>query len=137
MGYLRDLWLLLPVLTDIFGFYTCIFGLKANKKLGDACTYMKDKVSDEVRIDRGEQQTPVIGSHWEGDDLVISVPPARPAPGLPEDQPVVAKPPTKPVETASKSVKGTPGKAAAVTTASKSAGGVVKKSAPTATKAAH
>ena len=65
-----------------------IEGLKDNAKLGEACNYMKDKVQQEVLRDRGELQDPVVGSHWEGDDLIVGVLPAAPTPGLPEDSPV-------------------------------------------------
>ena len=81
-----------------------IEGLRKKQKLGEACEYMKDQVQREVLQDRGVLQDPVVGSHWEGEDLLVGIPPANPGPGLPEDQPMVAQP----VETASKSAKGTP-----------------------------
>ena len=88
-----------------------IEGLKEKTKLGDACTYMKDKVQQEVLRDRGELQDPVVGSHWEGDDLVVSVAPAAPTPGLPEDKPVQGA--LKTDSPASKSIgKNAPSKAA-------------------------
>jgi tetratricopeptide (TPR) repeat protein len=62
-----------------------IEGLRKNPKLGDACNYMKDKVQHEVLRDRGEMQTPVVGSHWEGEQAMIAAPPTQPGPGLPND----------------------------------------------------
>ncbi len=111
-----------------------IEGLKEKTKLGDACTYMKDKVQQEVLRDRGELQDPVVGSHWEGDDLVVGVAPAAPTPGLPEDQPVRTV--VKTLDSASKSVsknasaKSVPGKSGSKTTTS-----VINKSAASAASA--
>jgi len=62
-----------------------IEGLRKNgkmTKLGDAFTYLNDEVQREVMRDRGVLQNPVMKSKWEGDDLVIGVPPARPSKGL-------------------------------------------------------
>ena len=50
--------------------------------LSRAFTALKDAVSTEVRRDRGAQQTPVLKGKWQGDELVIAVPPAYPAKGL-------------------------------------------------------
>ncbi len=50
----------------------------ANTKLLDAFSYVKEHVSDEVRADRAEHQTPVIKSKWNGDALQLAVPPANP-----------------------------------------------------------
>jgi uncharacterized caspase-like protein len=89
-----------------------IEGLKEKTKLGEACNYMKDKVQQEVLRDRGELQDPVVGSHWEGDDLVVGVVPAAPTPGLPEDKPVPNA--AKTTDLASKSLnKGAPAKGTA------------------------
>ncbi len=60
-------------------------GLRKNAKLGDACDYMKEMVQREVLKDRGELQTPVIGSHWQGEAVVLAVPPSSPSPGIPDD----------------------------------------------------
>jgi uncharacterized caspase-like protein/Tfp pilus assembly protein PilF len=108
-----------------------IEGLKEKDKLGEACNYMKDKVQQEVLRDRGELQDPVVGSHWEGDDLVVSVVPAAPTPGLPEDRPVQSP---KSADAASKSAgKADPAKAAVQTATAGggclSANSTVKKSA--------
>lgn len=46
--------------------------------LGDAFQQMQDSVQSEVLKDRGELQTPVMKSHWNGKDLILSIPPARP-----------------------------------------------------------
>ncbi len=63
-----------------------IEGLRKNPKLGDACNYMKDKVQHEVLRDRGELQTPVVGTQWEGEAAMIAAPPTQPGPGLPDDK---------------------------------------------------
>lgn len=51
-------------------------------KLGDAFKSLKDRVEEEVQRDRGHVQTPVMRSQWEGSDLMLSVPPTDPRPGL-------------------------------------------------------
>lgn len=64
-----------------------IEGLRQNgatTKLGDAYQYMRDKVQQEVLRDRGVLQTPVLRSKWEGSELVLSAPAAKPRPGLKE-----------------------------------------------------
>ncbi len=63
-------------------------GLRKNgntTKVADACTYMKDKVQDEVLKDRGELQTPVMRSKWEGNDLIVGVPPTEVRSGTLDD----------------------------------------------------
>lgn len=50
--------------------------------LDDAYEYMKDKVEDEVRRDRGVIQTPVLKGKWEGKNAVLAVVPTKPRPGL-------------------------------------------------------
>ncbi len=76
-----------------------IEGLRQNgacTKLGDAYQYMRDKVQQEVLRDRGVLQTPVLRSKWEGSELVISAPPAKPRAGLkelPPDKPEQATAP--------------------------------------------
>lgn len=51
-------------------------------KLGQAFNYLNEEVQREVMRDRGVLQNPVMKSKWEGDDLVIGVPPAKPSKGL-------------------------------------------------------
>jgi hypothetical protein len=46
--------------------------------LGEAFQQMQESVQSEVLKDRGELQTPVLKSHWNGKDLILSTPPARP-----------------------------------------------------------
>lgn len=46
--------------------------------LGDAFNQMKDSVQTEVLKDRGELQSPVLKSKWNGRDLILSTPPAHP-----------------------------------------------------------
>ena len=57
----------------------------SNTTLSDACQYMKDQVQNEVLKDRGELQTPVLKSKWQGNDLVLGVGSASPQPGVPDD----------------------------------------------------
>jgi hypothetical protein len=54
-------------------------------KLGAAFGYMSDRVEEEVLRDRGVLQNPVLKSHWQGGDLAIGAPPARPRAGLVDD----------------------------------------------------
>lgn len=54
----------------------------ANTQLGEAFKVLKDRVEDEVQRDRGVVQTPVLKSVWQGSDLMLSVPPSDPRPGL-------------------------------------------------------
>jgi tetratricopeptide (TPR) repeat protein len=49
--------------------------------LGQAFNYMKEQVQQEVLHDRGELQTPVLKSRWEGSELLLAAPPAEPHPG--------------------------------------------------------
>jgi hypothetical protein len=66
-----------------------IDGLRANgtnTTLGDAYKYMRDRVEDEVRRDRGAVQTPVLKGKWTGNDLMLAVAPSRPRPGLNEPE---------------------------------------------------
>jgi carboxyl-terminal processing protease len=51
-------------------------------KLGDAFKILRDRVEDEVQRQRGKIQTPVLKMQWEGDELMLAVPPAAPRPGL-------------------------------------------------------
>lgn len=50
--------------------------------LAEAFETLRDRVEDEVQRDRGRVQIPVMKSQWEGHDLIISVPPVAPRPGL-------------------------------------------------------
>lgn len=52
--------------------------------LGEAFQLMQDSVAEEVLRDRGELQRTVLRSAWAGNDLVLSVVPAKPRRGLPE-----------------------------------------------------
>jgi uncharacterized caspase-like protein len=54
-------------------------------KIGEACNYMRDMVEQEVRTDRGELQTPVMRSKWEGNDLVVAVSPSEIRSDIPDD----------------------------------------------------
>ena len=88
-------------------------GLRKNgdkTKLGEACSYMQDKVQHEVLHDRGELQTPVVGSHWEGAEVLLSVKPAAPGPGIASDEfAVKSTTDVKPVvSSAAAAAKGTP-----------------------------
>jgi tetratricopeptide (TPR) repeat protein len=56
-----------------------------NTLLSDAYKYMKDSVQNEVLKDRGELQTPVFKSKWQGNDLQLAVPPTDAQPGFPDD----------------------------------------------------
>jgi uncharacterized caspase-like protein len=62
-----------------------IEGLRKNgkmTKLGDAFGYLNEEVQREVMRDRGEMQNPVMKSKWEGSDLILGAPPARPSKGI-------------------------------------------------------
>lgn len=62
-----------------------IEGLRKDGKmtrLGEAFNYLNEEVQREVMRDRGVLQNPVMKSKWEGDDLVIGVPAAKPSRGL-------------------------------------------------------
>lgn len=54
--------------------------LRTNNKstLGDAFKRMQDNVESEVLKDRGHVQTPVLKTRWQGRELVLTIPPARP-----------------------------------------------------------
>ncbi len=51
-------------------------------KLSEAFTQLKEDVETEVRRDRGAQQMPVIKGQWQGDELMVALPPSHPGPGL-------------------------------------------------------
>lgn len=51
-------------------------------RLDDAFQFLRDRVQQEVLRDRYELQTPVLKKAWEGDDLVLAVPPSSPRSGL-------------------------------------------------------
>lgn len=58
--------------------------LKNNQaKLGEVFQNLKENVQEEVLRDRGQLQTPELKSAWNGDELVLSVPPSRPRTGIP------------------------------------------------------
>lgn len=44
-------------------------------KLKDAYEYLRDKVQEEVSRDRGFNQSPVLKTKWDGDDMMLSIPP--------------------------------------------------------------
>ncbi len=56
----------------------------SNTELGTACEIMRKQVQQEVLRDRGELQTPVLMSKWEGRNLILAVPPTNPRPGMQE-----------------------------------------------------
>lgn len=49
-------------------------------ELGDAYDRLRENVQQEVLHDRGELQTPVLMSLWEGQNLLLAAPPANPGP---------------------------------------------------------
>lgn len=61
-------------------------------KLGDAFSFMQDRVEEEVLRDRGVMQSPVLRSRWQGGELAIGVPATRPRPGLTDDEYAAAVP---------------------------------------------
>lgn len=57
----------------------------AQTKLGDAFGYLKDTVQQQVAAERGVLQTPMLeASKWKGQELILSVVPTSPRPGLAE-----------------------------------------------------
>lgn len=52
--------------------------------LGEAFTFVRDKVKTQVLRERGELQQPVLKSKWQGESLRLAVRPASPRPGLPD-----------------------------------------------------
>ncbi|MBK9204695.1 MAG: caspase family protein [Candidatus Obscuribacter sp.] len=50
----------------------------------DAFNYLKEQVEDEVLRDRGQMQTPVLKTRWQGDGLLLSAKPVSPRPGFKE-----------------------------------------------------
>jgi hypothetical protein len=54
--------------------------LRTNSKnsLGDAFKTMQDNVESEVLKDRGHVQTPVLKTRWQGRELILTIPPAKP-----------------------------------------------------------
>ncbi len=44
-------------------------------KLKDAYEYLRDRVQEEVARDRGFSQSPVLKTKWDGDDMMLSIPP--------------------------------------------------------------
>lgn len=58
-----------------------IEGLQKNgsqTKLGDAFTFTKNEVHNEVQEDEGITQTPVLKSKWNGNDLILTAAPSEP-----------------------------------------------------------
>jgi tetratricopeptide (TPR) repeat protein len=96
-------------------------------KLGDACTFMQESVQREVLRDRGELQTPVVGTHWEGAGVMLAAKPANPGPGLADDQFMVKAPPVKPVTNVAAKGIVVPSKSAVKKPVSASAASAVKK----------
>jgi len=112
-----------------------------NAKIADVFDYMKAKVGEEVQMDRkGARQTPALQSKWQGNDLIISVKPAEPRPGIKDGDPNLVPKAGIPTASAGKSLSGTPVKtgASGLKTPAASAGGgkgPAKAVAPTKTKA--
>jgi hypothetical protein len=52
-------------------------------RLGDAFVNLKDRVQEEVLLERGQMQTPDMKSQWRGDDLILSIIPSQPRIGIP------------------------------------------------------
>lgn len=54
--------------------------LRTNSKnsLGEAFKTMQDNVESEVLKDRGHVQTPVLKTRWQGRELILTIPPAKP-----------------------------------------------------------
>ncbi|MBK9143448.1 MAG: tetratricopeptide repeat protein [Candidatus Melainabacteria bacterium] len=62
-----------------------IEGLERNgsaTRLSEAFSYLKEHVEEEVLRERAVVQTPVLKRKWSGDDVILSVPPTSPRPGL-------------------------------------------------------
>ncbi|MCA9803717.1 MAG: tetratricopeptide repeat protein [Cyanobacteria bacterium HKST-UBA02] len=62
-----------------------IEGLERNgnaTRLSEAFSYLKEHVEEEVLRDRAVVQTPVLKRKWSGYDVILSVPPTSPRPGL-------------------------------------------------------
>lgn len=75
-----------------------IAGLRKNGKdttMREAFQYMKDGVQTEVMRDRGQMQTPVLKSAWQGEDLRIGQSPDKPKPGIKLDIGIPAPAPSK------------------------------------------
>lgn len=72
--------------------------------LGDAFSYLREQVEEEVRREHGALQTPCMNGKWQGSDLILALPPSAPRPGLPEP---VSKPAAVPTST-TKSPAGKP-----------------------------
>lgn len=73
----------------------------ADTSIGDAYSYLRDKVKEDVLRERGQLQTPVLKSKWDGSDLRLSASPVEPRPALPGEAPepavVPAQQPTRSV----------------------------------------
>ena len=84
----------------------------AATRLGNAFATLKQDVQAEVLRDRAQLQTPVMRSKWQGADLALALPPAKPRQSLPfepasDDLPAsdasVSKPATAPSTSSSSS----------------------------------
>lgn len=60
--------------------------------LGSAFEFLREKVQEQVLRERGELQTPVLRSVWQGRELVLAAVPSAPRPGLPVSLPEPAVP---------------------------------------------
>lgn len=69
--------------------------------LGEAFTQLKENVQTQVLRERGELQTPVMKSKWEGNDLVLALPAKSPRPGITVSLPDAEAPPAVPQRVAS------------------------------------
>ncbi len=53
-----------------------------NTTINEAFQFTRERVQDEVLRDRGELQTPVLKRAWQGSEIILSVKPVQPSPGL-------------------------------------------------------
>ncbi len=81
--------------------------------LGDAYSFMKDKVQEEVLRERGVLQTPVLKSKWEGKELALLTPPTKPRAGLKETPAEAARPQAQPEKQTGPAVQAPPAVVAA------------------------
>ena len=63
--------------------------------LGETFGYLQKKVQEDVLRDRGQMQTPILKSKWEGKDLIVGASPAEPRKGL-EEPAIMASLPVAP-----------------------------------------
>jgi tetratricopeptide (TPR) repeat protein len=69
----------------------------ANTRLSEAFDFMSEQVEEEVLRDRAVVQTPLLKKIWTGDDLILSVLPAKPRPALTDNSLPVKSLPVKPL----------------------------------------